>query len=203
MAFIRSPFFHFKKDKLNPSCYLLSLNFARILKMTDYIRIGKFVSTFGLNGSLLLIHDLGKKTSLRGLKTIYTEEGKQNFIPWFIENTKIKSEEEIFIKLEEITNREQAMKITQKEVWIPSVDFKKYAATSSPINLLGYTILEGDNMLGKIIEIIEQPHQILCTIRHKGKEVFIPLHEETIKKIDKKNLTVIVVLPPGLLEIYL
>ena len=171
--------------------------------MTDYIRIGKFVSTFGLNGPLLLKHDLGKRTSLRGLKTIYTEEGKQNFIPWFIENTKIKSEEEIFIKLEEITTREQAMKLTQREVWMPAIDFKKYAATTSPINLLGFTIQEGDHILGKIIEIIEQPHQILCTIIHKGKEAYIPLHEETIKKIDKKNLTVIVGLPPGLLEIYL
>ncbi|HEV7621665.1 MAG TPA: ribosome maturation factor RimM [Flavisolibacter sp.] len=171
--------------------------------MTEYIKIGKFVSTFGLNGELVLKHNLGKKTSLRGLKTIFVEERKQSFIPWFIETAKIKSEEEIYMKLEGITVREQALKLTQKEAWLPEVDFKKYAAASSPINLLGYTVIEGDKVLGKILEVIEQPHQILCTISYNDKEAYIPLHEETIKKIDKKREQVIVELPPGLLEIYL
>ena len=35
-----------------------------------------------------------------------------------------------------------------------------------------------------------------------GKEAYIPLHEETILKIDRKKNQVIVSLPPGLLEIY-
>jgi 16S rRNA processing protein RimM len=57
--------------------------------------------------------------------------------------------------------------------------------------------------LGKILEVIEQPHQLLCRIEVQGKEALIPLHEETILKIDKKKQQVIVELPEGLLEIYL
>jgi 16S rRNA processing protein RimM len=88
-------------------------------------------------------------------------------------------------------------------VWLPEADFKKFAASSSPINLLGYEVVEEGNILGKILEVIEQPHQLLCRIDVKGKEALIPLHEETIVKIDRKKLQVIVELPPGLLEIYL
>lgn len=171
--------------------------------MTEYFKIGKFVSTFGLKGELVLQHNLGKKTSLKGLKTLFIEERKESFIPWFIESTKIKNEEEIYIKLEGINIREQAIKLTQKEVWLPEEDFKKFSAKSSPINLLGYNIVEGKQVLGKILEVIEQPHQILCRIEFNKKEAFIPLHEETIKKIDNKQKQVIVSLPPGLLEIYL
>ena len=171
--------------------------------MTEYFKIGKFVTTFGLKGELILKHNLGKKTSLKGLKAFFIEERKESFIPWFIESTKIKNEEEIYIKLEGVNIREQANKLTQKEVWLPEEDFKKYSAKSSPINLLGYNIVEGEQVLGKILEVIEQPHQILCRIDFNSKEALIPLHEETIKKIDKKNQQVIVSLPPGLLEIYL
>jgi len=171
--------------------------------MTEYFKIGKFVTTFGLKGDLVLKHNLGKKTSLKGLKTLFIEEKKESFIPWFIENTKIKNEEEIYIKLEGVNTREQAIKLTQKEVWLPEADFKKFSAKSSPINLLGYEIVEGEQVLGKILEVIEQPHQILCRIEFNKKEALIPLHEETIKKIDRKNQQVIVSLPPGLLEIYL
>ena len=58
-------------------------------------------------------------------------------------------------------------------------------------------------MLGTILEVIEQPHQLLCRIDIEGKEVLIPLHEDTIQKIDRKARQVVVVLPEGLLDVYL
>ncbi|MFL5811710.1 MAG: ribosome maturation factor RimM, partial [Flavisolibacter sp.] len=111
-------------------------------------------------------------------------------------------EEEIYIKLEGIAFREQATKLTQKEVWLPEEDFKKFSAKTSPINLLGFSIIEDDKILGKVLEVMEQPHQILCRIEFNNKEALIPLHEQTIQKIDRKKQQVIVSLPPGLLEIY-
>ena len=99
--------------------------------------------------------------------------------------------------------KEQAHRLTQKEVWVTEDDFKKFSAKTSPINLLGFTILEDEKPLGTITEVIEQPHQVLCRIDINGKEAYIPLHEETIVRIDRKKRQVEVVLPPGLLEIYL
>lgn len=171
--------------------------------MTEYFKIGKLVSTFGLKGELIMKHNLGKKTSLKGLAAIFIEERKESFIPWFVESTRIKNDDEIYIKIEGVDLREQAIPLTQKEVWLPETDFKKYSAKTAPINLLGYEIIEKDRSLGKILEVIEQPHQLLCRLEMEGKEVLIPLHEDTIKKIDRKNNRVIVELPEGLLEIYL
>lgn len=171
--------------------------------MTEYFKIGKLVSAFGLKGELILKHHLGKKTSLKGLQAIFVEERKESFLPWFIESAKIKTEDEVYLKLSGVDTREAAIKLTQKEVWIPEEDFKKFSATSSPINLLGYEVVEEGKVLGKILEVIEQPHQLLCRIDIEGKEVLIPLNEDTIRKIDKKKGQVIVELPEGLLEIYL
>ena len=170
--------------------------------MVEYFIIGKFVTTFGLKGELVLKHTLGKKSSLKGLTALFIEEKKESFIPWFIESAKIKNEEEIYIKLEGVATREQALRLTQKQVWLPETDFKKFSSKSSPISFLGYEIVENNQVLGKILEVIEQPHQVLCRIDLDGKEAFIPLHEETIVKIDKKRSQVIVDLPEGLLEIY-
>jgi 16S rRNA processing protein RimM len=171
--------------------------------MTEYFKIGKLVSAFGLKGELILKHNLGKKTGLKGLNAIFIEEKKQSFIPWFVKSAKIKSDDEIYLTLQDVDSREQAIKLTQKEVWLPETDFKNFSAKSSPINLLGYKIIEGEKELGTILEVIEQPHQLLCRIEIEGKEVLIPLHEDTIMKIDRKKSQVIVELPEGLLEIYL
>lgn len=170
--------------------------------MTEYFRIGKFVGAFGLKGEVVLKHNLGKKTSLKGLKAIFVEEHKGSFIPWFVESTRIKNEEEVFVKVEGMNSKESTMTLVQKEAWLPEEDFKKFSAKTSPINLLGYEIIEHDRPLGKVLEVIEQPHQVLCRIEWNNKEAYIPLHEETIIKVDRKKNQVIVELPPGLLEIY-
>ncbi len=171
--------------------------------MIEYFKIGKLVAVHGLQGELLLKHQLGKKTSLKGLQAIFVEEKKNSFLPWFIETTKIKSENEIFLKIEGINTREAAIKLTQKEIWVPETDFKKFAAKSAPASLLGYTIINNNEPLGEILELIEQPHQLLCRLEIKGKEVLIPLHQETLKKINHTKKEVLVELPDGLLEIYM
>ena len=170
--------------------------------MPQYYKIGKFAASYGLLGELVLQHSLGKRTTLKGLETIYIEETTDNFLPYFIEKTSIKSESETYIKLEGIDNKEIARKLTPKETWLEEADFKKFAAKAAPIALLGFSMIDGDTDLGEIIEVIEQPHQILCTIMYKGNEALIPVHEASLIKLDKKNKKVFVELPEGLLDIY-
>ena len=55
----------------------------------------------------------------------------------------------------------------------------------------------------EILEVIEQPHQLLCRLDIKGKEVLVPLSENTLQKIDHRKKQVLVTLPDGLLDIYL
>jgi 16S rRNA processing protein RimM len=171
--------------------------------MTEYYKIGKLVAVRGLQGELVLKHELGKKTSLKGLQALFIEDKKNSFLPWFIESTKIKSEEEVYIKLEGADTREAAMKLTQKECWLPTPDFKKFAAKSAPVSLLGYTMISDGESLGEILEVIEQPHQVLCRLEIQSKEVLIPLHEGSLEKIDHRKKQVLVQLPEGLLDVYL
>lgn len=170
--------------------------------MNHYFKIGKLAASFGLKGELVLQHNLGKKTTLKGLETIFTEEGKDNFMPWFITGTSIKNEGETFIKLEGIDSKETARKLTPKEAWILEDDFKKFASKSSPIAMLGFNLVNEGIDLGEILEVIEQPHQLLCAIMLEGKEALIPIHEGSLQKIDQKNRKVFVTLPDGLLDIY-
>jgi 16S rRNA processing protein RimM len=170
--------------------------------MTQYFKIGKLAASYGLTGELILEHSLGKKTSLKGLQTIFIEEKKDSFLPYFISTTKIKSDKEIYLKLEGIDTKETARKLTPKEAWLLEDDFNKYASKSSAISLLGFALINDGQGLGEIIEVIEQPHQTLCTILINGKEALIPLHQESLEKIDRKLKEVHVVLPDGLLDIY-
>lgn len=171
-------------------------------RMDNYFKIGKLAATYALKGEIILQHSLGKKTSLKGLEALFIEEKKDSFIPYFIEAAKIKSDTETYVKFEGITSKEAAHKFVQKEIWLLEEDFKKFANKSAPISLLGFKMINEAENLGEILEIIEQPHQVLCKILLNGKEALIPIHEEFLDKIDKKNRKIFVTLPNGLLEIY-
>jgi len=168
----------------------------------NYRNIGKLVAVFGLQGELVLVHRLGRKTSLKGLKTLFLEERKDELLPWFVESTRIKSEEEIFVKLEGLDTKEAARRVVQKEVWVTEADFEQFAGKSAPISLVGFRLFDGGSDLGEILEVIEQPHQVLCKIDLEGKEALIPVHEATLRKVDRKKKIVVVELPDGLLDVY-
>ena len=170
--------------------------------MKNYCSIGKLVATFGFSGELILKHHLGKKTSLKGLETLFVEKQKDELLPYFIQSVKIKNADELYVKVEGIDTKEAARTLMQKQVWLPEEEFHKYAGKSAPISLLGYHIVHENNDLGEILEVIEQPHQLLCRIMLEGKEALIPVHQETLIKIDKKAKQVLVNLPEGLLEIF-
>jgi 16S rRNA processing protein RimM len=170
--------------------------------MNQYFKIGKLAASTGLKGEIILQHHFGKKTSLKGLEAIFLEEKKDSFIPYFIQATQIKSDTEVVIKLEGIDTMEIARKLTPKLVWVTEEDFNKYAGKSSAISLLGFTIVHQDEIIGTISEVIEQPHQILCSVMINSKEALIPIHDANLLKLDKKNKKVYVDIPDGLLDIY-
>lgn len=169
--------------------------------MNEYFKIGKLAATYGTDGQFILEHSLGKKTSLKGLESIFIEEKKDSFLPYFISSTKIKNEKETYIKLDGIDSKEAGRFLVKKEVWLNENDFKKFAASAAPISFLGFTILNDKKAIGQVIEVIEQPHQILCVIMIDGKEVLIPIHENSLEKIDKKNRKLYLNLPEGLLDL--
>jgi 16S rRNA processing protein RimM len=172
------------------------------LFMKDYINIGRIVASFGLEGEVILKHALGKKTLLKGIEALFIEEHKGSYLPYFIQSSKARNEEETYVKLEGIDTKESAKRLATRNAWLLDEDFRKLAGKSAPISLLGFDLInEGEN-LGPVEEVIEQPHQVLLRISLDGKEALIPLHDETLDKIDHAKKQVHVTLPDGLLDVY-
>ena len=108
-----------------------------------------------------------------------------------------------FYKIRRVNSKEAAARFTAKPVWLLDADFRKLAGKDAPISLLGYEVItDEDENLGPIEEVIEQPHQVLLRVTLEGNEALIPLHAETLDKIDRVAQKVYVTLPDGLLDIY-
>jgi 16S rRNA processing protein RimM len=170
--------------------------------LATYQHIGKIAAAFGIKGELILLHILGKKTALKGLDALFIEIKGGELLPYFISSARIKSNTEIYLSLEGVDDREKALKLVARPVWLEESKFQEYVARSAPVNLVGYHIIDQGVDLGEILEVFEQPHQVLCRIDWKGKEALIPMIPDFIKHIDKKKRQVKTELPDGLLDIY-
>lgn len=169
----------------------------------DYIHIGKIVATFGVKGEVILLHGLEKKSNFKQTEVIFVEETKGNLLPYFLQSARSKTDTESYLQLEGVATKEAAHRFIQKSIWLQQKDFENEAGKASAIGLLGFTIFDDKVKIGTVEEVIEQPHQILLRTLYKEKEAFIPLHEETIDKIDRKKKEIHVLLPDGLLDVYL
>jgi 16S rRNA processing protein RimM len=169
----------------------------------SYRNIGKIVSGFGLKGEMILQHHLGKKLAVPKLKVIFLEQKKDELIPWFVENARKKTDDELYLKLEGIDSKEAASKFIRREVWMKEAEVQANTHKNNPISWVGYRVLDQGRDLGEILEVIEQPHQVLCRLEIKFKEVLIPINEQTLDKIDHKTKSLLLTLPDGLLEVYL
>jgi 16S rRNA processing protein RimM len=161
------------------------------------------VATHGLKGEIILKHVLGKKSDFKNVDAVFIEEIKDTHLPFFHQNSVAKNVSETVLKLEGIDTRESAAKLVQKKVWLLKNDFEKLVSRAAPVNLIGFTVFEDTKKLGSVEAVIEQPLQVLLQLTIEGREVLIPLHGETLKKIDRKRKEVHVKLPEGLLDIYL
>lgn len=170
--------------------------------MNNYISIGRFVGTLGLHGDMIIKHVLGAKSELKEIEVLFVEEFANSFLPYFIKNARAKSDDEIIVKIDGIDTKEAALIILKKKVWLSNEDFKKSVHSSAPILMLGFKVINEGATIGIVDEVIEQPHQILLKILIEEKEAFVPLHEGTLEKIDKKKQEIYVVLPEGLLDVY-
>ncbi len=169
----------------------------------ELVSIGKFVATHGIKGHLVLVHALGAATALPGLRALMVSSANTGSLPYFLIEGKSRTANESLVLLEEIDSKEKATRLINKTVAIPKADFDRLVSRHSPLGIIGFTVVSNGEKIGEIEDVVEQPHQTIAYLDVQGKEVLIPLHKETVQHIDRAKKEIAVVLPEGLLDIYL
>ncbi|HXS37556.1 MAG TPA: ribosome maturation factor RimM [Flavipsychrobacter sp.] len=167
------------------------------------IRIGKIVATHGLQGALILTHIVGDSKWLKKEDALFMELQKSSYIPFFVTQAKANNKEEYIINVEDIETVEKAHRLIGKNVYVQEDILAKYA-DETPLLWIGFNLVDRNKgNLGTIEDVMQAATQWLAKFTYSGKEVLIPLVEQTIESVNLKLKTVYVDLPHGLLEVYI
>ena len=112
-------------------------------------------------------------------------------------------------KFEDIDNPESAMYIANKELFLREEDiipdeFREFEVENDGLEYekcIGYTIFDGDNAIGVIVDVLEFPQQEMAVIEIEDREVLIPLNVAFVLKRDDEGQKIMMALPEGLLDL--
>ena len=122
-------------------------------------------------------------------------------IPFFVKKIIKKKKNILSVSFEDVKSKEDALKMLQKKVYIPSKwlsEKEKYKIKENDI--IGYTISDIHlGFLGRIKFINTQTPQHIIYANHQDKEFCFPMHDKFVKKIDHENKIIHTSIPESII----
>ena len=109
------------------------------------------------------------------------------------------------VKFEDVDTEADAEAILRSEVYLPLDLLPKLSGNKFYYHeVIGFNVVDASfGEVGKVVSINDTSAQPLFEIDREGKEIFIPMIDDFIKKVDRENQTIEVATPEGLIELYL
>ncbi len=171
------------------------------MKKEDCFYLGKIVKKYSFKGEVILRLDTDQPELYKDLNTIFLDLGK-NLVPFFIEKSLFQKGNHLRIQFEDVYSESEADAILKTDVYLPIDMLPKLSGNKFYYHEVIGFILEDLNFgeIGRIESINDATAQPLFVTKSKDGEILIPMIDDFIKKIDRKQKKVWVETPEGLIE---
>lgn len=174
------------------------------MKKEDCFYLGKIVKKYSFKGELLAKLDTDEPELYENLDTIFIDL-KGTLIPFFIDASQLHKSNLLRLRLEDVDTEADADALIKCDVYLPLDLLPKLNDDKFYFHeVIGFKITDenfGD--VGIIKGINDTTAQALFEIDRDGIEILIPLNDKFIVKVDRKNKTIVVNTPEGLIDLYL
>ena len=174
------------------------------MKQDELFQLGKIVRTFGSKGEVMFQLDTEILDRIKKLESVFIRIN-ENLVPFFIEHLERRPKNQAQVKLMDVDSTEDAAMLAGCEFFIPIVMMPKQKGTQLySVEIEGYTVVDANRgETGTVRAVLDMPQQSLLAIDYNGKEILIPIVDEIVKKIDRRNKVIHIEAPEGLIELYL
>lgn len=170
----------------------------------DCFYLGKIVRKHSFKGEVVAKLDTDEPELYQNLESVFVALGN-NLVPFFIETISLQKGNQLRIRFEDIENEADADAIMGVELYLPLKFLPKLTGNKFYFHEIINFDIEDVNYgyIGVITGINDSSAQPLFEVNANGTEVFIPMIDNFIKKVDRENNKIIVETPEGLIDLYL
>jgi 16S rRNA processing protein RimM len=168
----------------------------------ECFQLGKITKPFGYKGQVIFFLDVDEPEDYAELDAVFVEV-KSSLIPYFIKDLKVNGNKAI-VTFEDI-DAEQALALVGCNLFLPLKMLPKLTGNRFYYHeVIGWKVVDSEKGdIGIIASVIDYPAQPLFQIMKNDKEILIPIIDQVIKKVDRKEKTMHITAPNGLIDLYL
>ncbi len=171
------------------------------MKKEDCFYLGKIVKKYSFKGELILKLDTDEPEIYENLNVIFLDLGK-NLVPYFIEKSLFQKGNHLRIQFEDIYSEADAEILLKRDAYLPLNLLPKLKGNKFYFHEVTGFILEDVHYgkVGVIDSINDASAQALFVVKTDEGEIFIPMVDDFIEDIDRKNKKITVRTPEGLID---
>ncbi len=174
------------------------------MRKKDCFYVGTVVNKFSFKGEVLVKLDTDEPEMFTEMESVFILLGK-NLVPFFIERSSLHKSQLLRLKLEDIDDEPGADSLMKRELYLPLSFLPPLEGDKFYYHeVIGFKVIDqhhGD--IGVLKSINDSTPQPLIEIENGDREILVPLNDEFIQKVDRKNKEFHITTPDGLIDIYL
>ncbi len=171
------------------------------MKKQDCFYLGKIIKKYSYKGEVLIKTDGDLVENYFNLKNLFLEN-ENNLVPFFIDRIKKHKPDILRIKFEDVNSEELANKILNKNIYLPLTLLKPLRGKKFYFHeVVGFKVISEKKVIGIINKINDLSPQPIFEIKNKNRIILVPIHNDFIIKINRKEKNIQLSLPDGLLEL--
>jgi len=177
--------------------------------LDEYYQLGTIIKPHALRGQMVAYLDVDDLSVYRKLKTVWlasaTATAPNQLQAYTVERLQPQTDKRALLTLKGIGRIEEAEPLRNAVLYLPLTELPTLEEDQFYFHdVIGYTVIDATlGTLGTVEAFYELPQQDVMAMRYKDQEVLIPVVDELVSHADKQAQELHVVLPEGLLDIYL
>lgn len=166
--------------------------------------LGKIVRKFSFKGELLAKLDTDEPEAYENLESVLVDFNDK-LIPFFIDSCQLHKSTLLRIDFEDVKDEADADDLIGASLYLPLDQLPELSGDQFYYHeITGFTAEDVHHgPIGTITGVNDNTAQALFIIDADGKEVLIPVNDQFIKKLERKEKKLILEVPEGLIAIYL
>ncbi len=178
--------------------------YLNTMQKKDCFYLGKIVKKYSFKGELLIKLDTDEPDIYENIESVFVDL-RNTLVPFFIEESQLHKSELLRIKFEEVDTEEDADALLKCDLYLPLEFLPKLEGDKFYFHeVIGFKVEDINyGTVGIIKSINDSTAQALFEIDKDGLEILIPMNDEFIHKLDRKNKTLYVKTPEGLIDLYI
>ena len=174
------------------------------MRKEDCFYLGRIVKKHSFKGEVVIKLDTDEPELYRNMESVFVDLGN-NLVPFFIEKSSLSKGTMLRVKFEDVNTEDDADSIVRSGIYLPLNLLPKLEGNKFYFHeVIGFKVIDKNHgEVGVIVNINDAAAQPLFEIERDDTEIFIPLIDDFIKKVDRENKEVQVETPEGLIDLYL